>query len=94
MDKDFANDIYDSLCGLLVTPVTGVADAFEEGSICAEKYEQILAAYERLRQRLGVQAEDSDVEEIIDSFLHIQKVLCLKMLEYGALYAQKRRSSV
>ncbi len=93
MNKDFANDIYDSLCGLLVTPVTGVEDAFEKGSICAEKYDQVLAAYERLRQRLGAKSEDSDVEEIIESFLYMQKVLCLKMFEYGVRYAQKRRSS-
>ena len=37
MYDQFAVDVYESLCGLLVAPVAGVEDAFLEGSLCAKK---------------------------------------------------------
>ena len=45
----------------------------------------MLDAYARLRDRLGVVDEDSDVEIIIDSLLTIQRELCLKMFDLAGM---------
>ena len=71
--------IYESLIGELVEPIRGVPNAFAQGSRCDDGYRQMLEAYERLRERLGVTDEDDDVEIIIDSLLAIQRELCLEM---------------
>lgn len=66
-----------------------VEDEFEEGKVCEQAYAEILNAYCRLCQRLGVNGdEDNDVEIIIDRFETITEYLCMKMLDYGALFAQ------
>ena len=71
--------IYDSLTGELLDPIVGVPNAFAQGSYCENQYRLICEAYERLRERLGVVDEDSDVEQIIDEFLGIQRYLCKEM---------------
>ena len=73
--------VYESLIGELVIPLRNVPNAFEEGSVCERSYQEMLDAYARLRDRLGVVDEDSDVEIIIDSLLTIQRALCLKMFD-------------
>lgn len=45
-------------------------------------------AYDRLRDRLGVLDEDSDLECIIHAFEDIQKELCLRMYCYGARFGE------
>ena len=76
---ELAELVYESLIGELVDPIKGVPNAFESGSDCEEQYREMLAAYERLRDRLGVVDEDADVEQIIDSLLSIQRTLCIEM---------------
>lgn len=71
--------VYNSLIGELIDPVEGVPNAFEQGSDCENLYGQMLEAYARLRDRLGVTDEDADVEIIIDSLLRIQRALCIEM---------------
>lgn len=84
MDNQLAEAVYWSVQGLLEKPVEGVENAFYDGSVCEAAYEQMLEAYERLRQRLQVKNEDADVECIINALQTITKELCLRMFEYGA----------
>ena len=73
--------VYESLIGEPVDPIRNVPNAFEPGSYCETRYQQVLEAYERLRDRLGVTDEDRDVEIIIDSLLEIQRKLCMEMFD-------------
>lgn len=73
--------VYESLIGELVDPIENVPNAFEAGSYCEARYQEMLDAYERVRERLGVKDEDEDVEIIINSLLAIQRRLCLEMFE-------------
>ena len=62
----------------------------ELSSACADelapdRLREMLDAYERLRDRLGVVDEDEDVEVVIDSLLDIQRQLCLKMFELAGI---------
>ena len=80
---DIGELVYESLIGELVIPLRNVPNTFEEGSICERNYHEMLDAYARLRDRLGVVDEDADVEIMIDSLLAIQRELSLKMFELG-----------
>ena len=82
---DIAELVYESLLGELVDPIKYVPNAFEPGSFCEGKYQEMLDAYERLRDRLGIVDEDADVEVIIDSLLAIQRELCLKMFDLASI---------
>lgn len=86
MDSHFVERVYDTMWGELTESyaVPGVEDAFSEGSRCGQLYEQMLDAYERLRDRLGVEDEDPDVEIIIDALLDMDRILCFRMFGYGA----------
>ena len=61
----FEEYIYDSLQGLLINPHPEVKDLFQEGMPCEQWYAEMLDAYQRLCDRLGVCNEDDDVEIII-----------------------------
>ena len=82
---DFVELVYESLIGELVEPIKYVPNAFEPGSYCSARYQEMLDAYERLRGRLGVADEDADVEIIINSLLSIQRRLCLEMFELASI---------
>lgn len=75
-------EIYLSMMGELVSPVRGVENAFEPGSICEEIYQKIYQANFRICERLGVE-EDSDVESIISNFFALNRELCIRMYRYG-----------
>lgn len=79
-------DIYDTLIGVMNEEhcVPGVENLFIEGSECDCVYSEMLEAYARLRDRLGVQNEDADVEVIINSLLKIERIVAMKMFEYGS----------
>ena len=63
--------------------VVDIENLCEEGSACDCAYSQMLDAYARLRERLGVENEDADVEQIIDALRKIEKIVSMKMFEYG-----------
>ena len=88
---DFADWVYDTLEGQLVEgyEIPGVENAYAEGSYCAECYNRMRDAYDRLCDRLGVVDEDDDVEIIIRSLENIQKEMCRKMYYYGAKFGNK-----
>ena len=56
--------VYESLIGELVDPIKSVPNAFEAGSYCEARYQEMLEAYERVFERLGLEDEDEDVEII------------------------------
>lgn len=95
MDYSSVSDIYDTLQGVMepYAQIQGVKDAFAPGTVRSHRYEEITAAYERLRNRLGVTDEDLDVEIIINSFMDIQKELCFKMYAYGAQFGTFRQKA-
>ena len=86
MRSDFAQQVYDTLCGNLneEAQVPGVEDLFTEGSACAVAYCRMLDAKERVCERLQQHNEDPDIEIIIDELLRICRIVGLKMFEYGS----------
>ena len=62
MEELFAQEVYDTLEGNLRIPVAGVEDAFSAGSVCDREYTRMLDAYEHLKERLAIPAEDEDIE--------------------------------
>ena len=93
MREKLAERVYETLSGLLEDAycVPGVQNAFAEGASCAVLYERVMQSYERLCERLAVGEEDMDVEIIIDSFLEMNKILCLKMFDYGVQFSDVLR---
>ena len=84
MNEELFQQVYDTVRGLRVSDVAeGVENAFEPGSFCDRRYGEMLAAYARLCERLGVREEDADVEVIISALLDIQEALCRMMFHYG-----------
>lgn len=92
MCDSFAEDVYMSLNGYYEKDfmVPGVKSIFEEGMECMQLYTDMLAAYERLRDRLCVVDEDCDVETIISSLLRICEKVGLQMYHYGGKFASKK----
>ena len=92
MDAGFAMAVYETLYGVRMTEdgVPGVENLFADGMPCAEAYEQMLKAYERLRDRLGTVDEDADAEVMINALLNIFLRMSMKMFEYGGKFAQER----
>ena len=88
MDSVFVKEVYDTLTGCMTIHggVPGVENAFDIGCPCFEQYCKMLAAYERLCDRLGVVDEDQDVEIIIQALFDIEETLCMKMFHYGYLF--------
>ena len=95
IEEAWIEDIYDSLQGGLVPEarVPWVKNLFLPGSPCDRAYSDMLDAYERLRDRLGVADEDEDVEIIINSLLDIQQILGHEMFRCGLEYARRTDSS-
>ena len=83
MDQTF-EEIYASLTGQALTQyrITGVPDAFQDGSLCCSEYEKVYEARCRLEARLGCQ-DDRDLATILDGMERIQKVLCFQMYLLG-----------
>ena len=55
----------------------------------AAPYADMLAAYERLCDRLGVVDEDVDIEIIVSSLRSIEKEMAMKMFAYGMHYKEE-----
>ena len=66
----------------------GVENAFAQGTKCAGYYREIWDAYARLRDRLGVKDEDTDIEMMIYAFEEVQQELCYRMYHYGAIFGE------
>lgn len=88
MDSSFVENVYQSLIGNLIIPVDGVQNEFDEGKYCDIKYDEIYAAYERLREKLNIDNEDEDIEIIINNMNDIQHFLCMRMFKCGVKFAE------
>ena len=91
MDKELMERVYLSVLGELVEPIEGIENAFQDGSACDRYYEDMLAAYARLRDRLNIPGEDSDIEIIISSLRRITDQLCFEMFRYGWKLSEERK---
>ena len=63
-----------------------IKDEFEEGSFCAQAYEDIYQAKQRLYERLDVES-DQDIELIIYKMQNISRHMCMKMYDYGKFFS-------
>ena len=89
MNRGQIEAVYATLTGTMRKEfrVPGVENLFDEGSECMNSYNKMLAAYERLCDRLSVIDEDEDVETIIHSLMTIERNVSMKMFEYGMKFA-------
>ena len=87
MDTKIADIIYDLLIGEAEPneKFSIAENMFAEGRACEELYNKVYEANLRLCDRLGVQ-EDADVELIIASMLRINRLIGIKMFQYGIKY--------
>ncbi len=80
--------IYDKMNGFLTDGLpslaegTVVEDEFAEGKECCLLYEGVYQAGRNLCERLG-EDEDSDVEIILNGMERINRLVSLRMYEYG-----------
>ena len=93
---DIGEQVYETLLNVVKEEyqLPWVAPIFVAGHPCFDAYSEMQAAYDSLRQRLDVQDEDPDVEQIIDCLLKHGKLLALEMFRYGGIYQQNEESSV
>ena len=84
---ELAEQVYDSLLGLLQPEyaLDWVENIFTEGSDYNRLYGDVRKAYARLCERLGTADEDEDVEVIINAMLDSERIVALKMFEYGVI---------
>ena len=71
-----------------------VEPIFVTGHPCFESYGQMLDAYSRLQQRLGVENEDIDCEIMIDCLLRHGNALAMEMFRYGVEYGKKEGTAL
>ena len=92
MHNNFAQDVYDTLCGHLIPEacVPGVENAFAPGGICDQSYESAVAARDRILWRMGVE-EDADLNCIFDELTYIARKLGLKMFAYGSCLKKEEK---
>ena len=85
MADRFIDLVYQTVIGEMQPDfeLTGVEDAFAPGSMCDNAYEEMLRAYEHIRNRLGVRDEEPDVETILHCMSVIQKEIAYQMYRYG-----------
>lgn len=93
--KEFKQLVYDLMNGSLdlehypVEESKYVENEYEDGKFCAKLYNEVFDINRRLCERLGIgDGEDEDVEGIINALFDIQRHMCMKMYEYGWLFAK------
>lgn len=74
-------EIYDQMSGVRYN----VENEFVDGTQCSMLYQKVCDARLRLSERTGIDFEDRDLLEIIESLEQIGKICALKMFDYGKL---------
>ena len=94
--KKVAELVYFKLLDQLTDPerVPWVEAIYVPGHPCCEGYEEMLEAYSRLRERLGVNDEDPDCEIMINGLLRHGGALAMEMFRYGVEYGKRQTLSV
>ncbi len=95
-DKQLAEFVYEQVCGYWNTddiPLLldeSIEDEFADDHFCAQAYERVLDAYDRLYKRLGNQnrPDDEDVEIIINEMMSIEQRIAMAMFSYGLRYGR------
>lgn len=83
--------VYESLQGTLIAPHPEVKNLFEDGMPCEKWYGEMLDAYLRICNRLGVSdEEDEDVEIIITCLRRIERETAYQMFRYGAQFEREK----
>lgn len=84
MQEEFIEQVYDTLNGFLIgdSAVSGVENAFFDGSYCQEKYDEVFNLKILLCERLA-SPDDEDIERIVGNMMDIQHELCIKMFRLG-----------
>lgn len=80
-------EIYDQMIG----SVYNVEDGFADGKPCSELYGRVYDARLRLSERTGIDFEDPDLMEIVESLEEIARICSLKMFDYGKLYMDEKQ---
>ena len=85
MTERFIDLVYQSVIGELQPDfaIRGIENSFAPGSMCDTAYNDMLCAYARLAERLGVHNEDEDLETILHCMTVIQKEIAYQMYRYG-----------
>lgn len=68
----------------MCAPCPQVENLFAVGLPCERWYGELMEAYRRLCDRLGVVGEDDDVEVIITAQRRIEREVAYHMFRYGA----------
>ena len=94
--EHIAELVYFKLMDQLIDPnlIPWVEPIFVPGKPCYEGYEEMMEAYRRLRDRLGVVDEDLDCEIMIDGLLRHGGALAEALFRYGVEYGKMQASSV
>lgn len=74
-------EIYDQMTGVRYS----VENEFADGTQCSMLYQKVCDARLRLSERTGIDFEDRDLLEMIESLEEIGKICALKMFDYGKL---------
>ena len=91
IDEAIAQKVYDSLWGQMEEEyrLPWVENAAVAGSPGMDLYSRALETAWKVSERLGAE-EDPQVDQIIHNLLELQRVLCLKMFDYGRMWERKR----
>ena len=86
--EEMATKVYESATAVLIQELRlpWVENEMQEGKAFYDNYGAMLDAYERLRERLGVEDADKDVEIMINALLNNEELLSKKMFYYGMEY--------
>ena len=86
--EEIATRVYESATAVLIPDLRlpWVENEMQEGKEFYHNYGAMLDAYERLRERLGVEDADKDVEIMINALLNNEELLSKKMFYYGMEY--------
>ena len=91
--EEIATRVYESATAVLIPDLRlpWVENEMQEGKEFYHNYGAMLDAYERLRERLGVEDADDDVEIIINALLCNEELMSKKMFCYGVAYQKKQQ---
>ncbi len=97
-DIQFQQTVFDLINGYMelernrIPESKFVQNEFSEGSLCNQAYGRVMDAYARLCNGLHPDKdEDEDIDIIIDEMNSINHHLCIKMFQYGVLFARNEK---
>ena len=84
--------LYDTVLGQAqeIYALPEAENLFEPGKACDLYYRDVMAAYERICQRLCAPAEDRDLEQILHSMNAICRLVSFEMYRLGKLESIKK----